>query len=54
MNTMTGTLWLSTGLFAGGVVLFWAGRQWRRRQKAGRLADILLSEVLKAKDSYRR
>jgi hypothetical protein len=42
------------GLVAGGLFFVVAIRRWHRRQKAARLADVLLSDVLKAKDSYRR
>ena len=50
---MTEVLTVVVVLFVVGVVLF-AARRWRRRQKGARLADVLLSDVLKAKDSYRR
>jgi len=51
MNT---TLWIGGGLFAGSMLVAYIARKWQRRQKASRLADVLLSDVLKAKDSYRR
>ena len=37
-----------------GVPIFLAARRWHRRQKAARLADVLLADVLKTKDTYRR
>jgi hypothetical protein len=51
---MTTTLWIGAGLFAGTVLITYIARKWQRRQKASKLADVLLSDVLKAKDSYRR
>jgi hypothetical protein len=50
---MSETIWVLFGLLAGSLV-FLAGRRWQRRQKASRLADVLLADVLKQKDSYRR
>jgi hypothetical protein len=51
---MTTTLWIGAGLFASTVLITYIARKWQRRQKASKLADVLLSDVLKAKDSYRR
>lgn len=51
---MTMSLWVGISGFAGSLLVFYLARKWQRRQKASRLADVLLSDVLKAKDSYRR
>lgn len=37
-----------------GIPIVLAVRRWHRRQKAARLADVLLADVLKTKDPYRR
>jgi hypothetical protein len=37
-----------------GIPIFLGVRRWHRRQKAARLADVLLADVLKTKDTYRR
>jgi hypothetical protein len=50
---MSDGFWLFSGLLIV-TVLYFVGRRWHRRQKAGRLADVLLAEVLKTKDSFRR
>ena len=36
------------------IPIFLGVRRWYRRQKAARLADVLLADVLKTKDTYRR
>lgn len=51
---MSLTTWSGIGVFAGSLLVVFLARKWQRRQKASRLADVLLSDVLKAKDSYRR
>jgi len=48
------SLWIGIGVFVGSFLVVFLARKWQRRQRASRLADILLSDVLKAKDSYRR
>jgi hypothetical protein len=47
-------MWIGSGVVAGSFFAVYLARKWQRRQKASRLADVLLSDVLKAKDSYRR
>jgi len=37
-----------------GMLLFELGRRWYRQRIAGKLADTLLSDVLKGKDVFRR
>jgi hypothetical protein len=37
-----------------GIAAIVLGLRWRRRTRAARLADALLADVLKAKDSFRR
>jgi hypothetical protein len=51
---MTMSLWIGIGVSAGTFLVVFLARKWQRRQRASRLADVLLSDVLKAKDSYRR
>ena len=41
-------------LVGGGIMLWVVVHQWYRRWKAGKLADQLLSDVLKGKDVFRR
>lgn len=41
-------------LFMAGVVAAMLGRQWYRRWVAAKLADRILADVLKDKDSFRR
>jgi hypothetical protein len=48
------SLWIGIGVFAGSLLVVFLALKWQRRQRASRLADVLLSDVLKAKDSYRR
>jgi hypothetical protein len=48
------SLWIGIGVLAGTFLVVFLARKWQRRQRASRLADILLSDVIKAKDSYRR
>jgi hypothetical protein len=50
---MSEGFWLFSGLVIV-MLLCFLGRRWQRRQRAGRLADVLLAEVLKTKDSFRR
>jgi hypothetical protein len=40
--------------FLAGAVVAMLGRQWYRRRIAAKLADRLLDEVVKSKDSFRR
>jgi hypothetical protein len=51
---MNFNMWLGSGVVAASLFAVYLARKWQRRQKASRLADVLLSDVLKAKDSYRR
>ena len=51
---MNVTMWIGSGVVAGTLFAVYLARRWQRRQKSSRLADVLLSDVLKAKDSYRR
>jgi len=51
---MSMSIWIGIGVFTGSFLVVYLARKWQRRQRASRLADILLSDVLKAKDSYRR
>jgi hypothetical protein len=48
------SIWIGIGVFAASLLVVFLARKWQRRQRASRLADVLLSDVLKAKDSYRR
>jgi hypothetical protein len=51
---MNMNLLIGVGAIAASLFAVYFGRRWQRRQKSSRLADVLLSDVLKAKDSYRR
>lgn len=37
-----------------GMIVIGLGRQWYRRRVAARLADQMLSDVIKGKDAFRR
>ena len=50
MDDLTGVLILSLAA----VVLYFIGLRWWRYRRAAKLADHLLEEVVKGKDSFRR
>ncbi len=41
-------------IIVAGVLAIELGRRWYRRRVAGKLADKLLSDVVKGKDAFRR
>ena len=51
--TMNEWTWIIL-LGVGGIIVFRWGLRWWRNRKAGKLADELLSNVLRGKDSFRR
>ncbi|MEQ1792931.1 MAG: hypothetical protein ABL970_01965 [Nitrospira sp.] len=53
-SSWTDNLGWALAIAVAGMLIFELGRRWYRRRVAGKLADQLLSDAIKRKDSARR